>query len=102
MIIKNRLSSLLLLLVVVSLISCTKSFQNSTYASISGRFYIKFLDDHTLEWKGNYKFLAEEYDYVVEGNKIRATRKSFGQVHYITILDKNTLEIENGTQYYLK
>lgn len=93
---------MLFLLFVLSLISCTNSFEDSTYATVSGRYYIKFLDDHTLEWKGNYKFRAEEYEYAIEGNKIRATRKSFRQVHYITIIDKSTLEIENGTQYYLK
>ncbi|WP_157986273.1 hypothetical protein [Chitinophaga alhagiae] len=93
-------SSIFLALFLVT--SCGNSFNGSTYASTSGRLYIKFLDGNTLEWKGNYKFRAEEYSYALEGNKIRATRKSFGQVHYITIIDKNTLEIDNGTQYYLK
>lgn len=84
------------------LISCGTGFNGSTYASTSGKLYIKFLDANTMEWKGNYKFRAEECSYVVEGDKIRVTRKSFGQVHYIRIIDKKTLEIDNGTQYYLK
>lgn len=91
-----------IVLVLFLAISCGNSFNGSTYASTSGRLYIKFLDANTLEWKGNYKFRAEEYSYVVEGDKIRVTRKSFGQVHYFRIVDNKTLEIDNGTQYYLK
>ena len=91
-----------ILFVLFFLISCGGGFSHSKYASSSGMYYIKFLDGKTLEWKGMTKFPAEEYEYVVEGDRIRATRKSFHQVKYIRIIDGKTLEIENGTQYYLK
>lgn len=84
------------------LISCSKGLSHKMYASSSGNLYIKFIDDHTLEWKGTYRFPPEEYDYVMEGSKIRATRKSLRQVKYIDIIDDKTLQIDNGTQYYLK
>ncbi|WP_126247757.1 hypothetical protein [Chitinophaga rhizosphaerae] len=99
---KKGLLQVSLFLLLLQLISCGNEFTGSTFASTSGSLYVKFLDGNTLEWKRRYKYRAEEYSYVVEGDKIRVTRKSFGQVHYIRIIDPKTLEIDNGTQYYLK
>jgi len=92
---------LYLFLTLLTFISCKNRFVNTEYANPSGTKYIKFIDGKNIEWKWNYKFRPEAFEYSIENGRIRTIRKVLDQVWYIEIIDKNTLEDHNGNTYHL-
>lgn len=81
--------------------SCT-SYVGKTYKCTDDSKYIKFLDDKKIEWEWSDRFRAEERQYTIEKDKIRTVRTFMaGQIDYINIVSKDTLE-SHGWIYTLQ
>jgi len=82
--------------------SCSSSYSGKTYQDPNSSKYIKFLNSNTIEWQWLDRFRPEEFEYTIEGNKIRTVRKFLGQITYIEIIGNEELKDESGNIYFLQ
>ncbi len=83
---------------------CSKGFVGKTFVSDTGTRYVRFVNDMTLEWLSNKNLGPAVFDYYPADGKIRVEHREGGlyTVHYLTIIDTDTLADELGTRYHLR